>query len=694
MKLSAVMYQRCEIVLHSTKTYENPFLDVNIDAIFTHEDGTRVTLPGFWNGENEWKVRFSAEKPGLWRYRITCTDQKNLDLYDEGEITAVPCQNPATELEKHGYVQLAKDKRYLTYADGTPFFYLGDTHWMMPDYERMHECNYPGCTCGNQFKHVVDDRKKKGFTVYQTYFASARYQMSKSGVPGWWTDNTYTMINPTAFNEGMDVMMEYLASQGFTVALGFGTHYATIRSYHNVAEPVLAFVRYCVARYACYPLMWITAQEITTAYDNAFEIWRQVGQRVSELDGYHRPNGAHMHVHDLTDNRTKLLDTQPWHEWWTIQAGHGGVSHLHSRSFYQSFYENSTKPFLETESQYEDIYCGGFCGHDAPRQSAWLAVQCGAAGYTYGVTGLWAMSWDMKKDPGYASYNPEAWYHGVEKMGSWQMGYLRAFYEYVGWYRMIPSFDFTYGNFEVRKQVAISHDAEDNTLIFYFFNPEPENGWLAHLKKNVKYQAHWFDPVNGKFIDLPDIITEDGTYPVPERPNLRDWVLLLNAEDLGPYETENYVRPGRPIAADEAKPGKEYPLSLWVSSEDDDFPAANMVDGKPDTYWKAYAPYTSQTIIADLGESKDLGYLHLESNLPDGRFIEFRIDASNDREHWDPLVERMGPQVMVGGRFPRFFEPLRGSYRYVRFFLNAVPLYAPFKTQLEVTKFAIYGKEE
>ena len=50
MNISTNVFKRCEIVLNSNKAYENPFMDVDIDAIFTHEDGTVITLPGFWNG--------------------------------------------------------------------------------------------------------------------------------------------------------------------------------------------------------------------------------------------------------------------------------------------------------------------------------------------------------------------------------------------------------------------------------------------------------------------------------------------------------------------------------------------------------------------------------------------------------------------------------------------------------------------
>src|SRR3546814_14173389 len=76
-----------------------------------------------------------------------------------------------TELDRRGFVRIADDSRMFSYADGHPFFWLGDTHWQAPDYERLEECNAPGCdgACGNsQFKHLVNNRVAKGFTVYQT----------------------------------------------------------------------------------------------------------------------------------------------------------------------------------------------------------------------------------------------------------------------------------------------------------------------------------------------------------------------------------------------------------------------------------------------------------------------------------------------------------------------------------------------
>ena len=689
MNIETRVYKRNEIILHSAKAYDNPFMDVEINAIFTHESGTVITLPGFWNGGNEWKVRFSAELAGKWEYAVSCTDHDNTSLFDNGTIDAAPCLEPKNELEKHGYVRLEKGKRHMVYADGTPFFYLGDTHWMMPDYERLHECNYPGCSCGNQFKHIADDRIKKGFTVYQTYFSGARYQTAASGTEGWWVDNTYSVINPKPFNEVMDVMMDYLADNGITIALGFGTHASTVGAYKGNVTAMKAFARYCVARYACYPLIWITAQEITNYTHNAFACWKQVGALVGELDGYHRPNGAHQHVHAADEQRSIELDQEPWHQWWTVQGGHGGYNHLKHRSFYRSYYDHPKKKvFIETENQYEDIYCSGFCGHDAPRMGAWHAVQSGSAGFTYGVTGIWVAGWHQKYCPALLSYSPDSWFSGMDKLGSEQVGFMKKFYEYVGWYELEPSFDCRYGKFEDRAHVSISH--KDQDIFVYYFYTEYHGGELTHLKQNVKYQARWFDPITGVFIDAEDIITEDGSATLPYPPSPRDWVLLLNCVDLGPYKKSEYPVKYAPIAVADAQPGEEIKIrSIRAISEDEEHPITNVLDDT-DSFYQGFAFKTSQCIFLDLGEKQDIGYLYMKTPMENMRYIQYHLCGSNDGEHYDLITERLSADIAMGGPYPEYYETVKASYRYLRIFFNAQDhptVTTPFPiTQIKVFK--------
>lgn len=47
MNILTNVFKRCEIILNSNKTYKNPFMDVEINAAFTHEDGTVITRRDF-----------------------------------------------------------------------------------------------------------------------------------------------------------------------------------------------------------------------------------------------------------------------------------------------------------------------------------------------------------------------------------------------------------------------------------------------------------------------------------------------------------------------------------------------------------------------------------------------------------------------------------------------------------------------
>ena len=46
----------------------NPFLDINFSARFTQGDDS-IDVPGFYDGDGNYRVRFMPQKLGLWKYR-------------------------------------------------------------------------------------------------------------------------------------------------------------------------------------------------------------------------------------------------------------------------------------------------------------------------------------------------------------------------------------------------------------------------------------------------------------------------------------------------------------------------------------------------------------------------------------------------------------------------------------------------
>ena len=609
------VWRRIDIVLQSAKEYNNPYIDVDIDATFTHGDGTSIHLYGFWNGENEWRVRFSPTKTGVWDYVITCTDTSNNSLHNvKGKILATENTNE-TDIDKHGFIKISDNGRYFVYDDGTPFYWLGDTNWQAPNYVSITKCNYPGCDCGNQFRHEVNDRLSKGFTVYQTYFDSSESdgggQRSVSKEPSMWKSK-YKKINPQSFTDKYDKMFDYLADNGVAIALGFGVHNSTTSAMKK--DELDRLSRYLTARYAAYPVVWITAQEITG--ETHFDAWLSSARVTDEGDGYNHPQTAHQYPLDVNNEFVKALGKESWHDFYALQNGHGPSAP--KKSTYKGYYNNKVnggyKPFVETESNYEDIYCGGFNGYNASRVFAWKANLCGSCGFTYGVTGIWANCWSTVGSTGWlGTYSTEPWYMGLDKPGSYEMKYMADFFKYVGFEKLIPRFDSKqYSDFNTENKVVAS--SEDNSLyVAYFCNKDLSTGTLKGLNSDEKYIAEWYDPLTGAFTLISEGITPDGgSYKIPEKPNTSDWAFLLTSKTLtgthreaplpdlmlkNEYRSENVLTYAKTKASSSSGSGSS---------------AGKSIDGKENTWWCAASGEFPQWILYDMVEQKEFNTLSLE----------------------------------------------------------------------------------
>ena len=667
------VWKRTDIILKSSATYDNPYKDVEIDAVFTHEDGTEIALYGFWNGDNEWRIRFSPTKVGVWSYVINCSNTADTGLHNQkGKLLAVE-NTGTTALDQHGFVKISENGRYFTYDDGTPFYWLGDTNWQAPNYVSISQCNYPDCLCGNQFLHELNDRLTKGFTVYQTYFDSGESdgggQLATTSEPSIWTDK-YDTINPDTFSDKIDRMFDALADSGMVIALGLGVHSHTTNAMGK--EHLDRVTRYLTARYASYPVVWITAQEITG--EPQYELWNSSAKIVDAGDGYNHPQGAHQFPMGVDNSYVAKLDGEEWHEFYALQAGHGPT--FAPKSLYEGYWNNSRnetpKPYIEAEANYEDIYCGGFNGYDASRIAAWKANLSGSYGFTYGVTGVWANNYSTAGNMGwYLSFNYEPWYMGIDKPGSYEMTYLRRFFEYADFSTLIPRFnDEAYSNlFDETKVVASSEDGK--TYAAYFYNASFSTGELRGLNANETYSAKWYNPLTGKFVVISNSITvENGVYKIPQKPTTGDWALLVTSRnDLGDYTTENAYTD----ALIDTRSNLALDASATVSSDNSGaipYGGAQAIDGDLSTYWCAANGDMPQWLLVDLGEVKS--FAELDLYLYNGiyshpmTFASFTVEGSADGVTYTPIytATREEPVLHRGSYLYRITKS--GTYRYLK----------------------------
>ena len=501
---SAFLWQVAEIDLTSSKTYANPYGEVDVTVTFTGPRGESVTRPTFWDGGSAWKVRFAPTAVGSWNWQTECSDQTNDGLNGRsGRLECLPAEggNPCY---RHGFLQVSDNRRHFVHADGTPFFWLGDTHWQMPDTERLDACNHPehaGQTCphGGQFQHLVADRRAKGFTVYQTYPSATN--------PAWWT-TPYTAINPQRFRDVFDVQMNHLAEQGFVIALGFG-HFNN--STRIPVDDLRRWARYLVARYGAHPVVWITCQEMNAPEDggrNRIDVWRAVAEEIQRNDGYGHPHSGHQWV---LDARTRPLGNESWHDWFALQGGHRGSRLTPQARYAEYFALQPVKPVLETEAMYELVDCGGVADTDDARRSAWKALLCGCAGYTYGAAGVWALKWDPA-DTRWSNYNHriDGWYAGMDLPGSRQMTVLKRFFLDIPWHSLTPRFsDPAWAQFTDREESVLATCGQD-LFVAYFYGPSRSPGTLRNLDPGVSYRADWFDPRTGTWTPI-DMTSEQTT---------------------------------------------------------------------------------------------------------------------------------------------------------------------------------------
>lgn len=119
-------YDSIEFQVELEAQYENPYdaRQVRLEGVFAAPDGTTMTVPGFWDGDSAWRVRFTPWQAGAWTVAFTVSDRRG---------TSDPAQAAfnVTESDLHGWLipgnrfDPSYSPRYLVHHDGTPFYGLG-----------------------------------------------------------------------------------------------------------------------------------------------------------------------------------------------------------------------------------------------------------------------------------------------------------------------------------------------------------------------------------------------------------------------------------------------------------------------------------------------------------------------------------------------------------------------------------------
>ncbi|WP_068473760.1 apiosidase-like domain-containing protein [Saccharicrinis aurantiacus] len=126
-KASAFNINKWEVIDIAFKSGESqtPF-ETEFSAIFTAPDGSKQNIPGFYNGNNTYVIRFSGKQSGLYTYKTTSSHAKLNNKKGKLLISEQAHKN------HHGGIITHPDKpQHFFYEDGTPYFLMGfEMDWL------------------------------------------------------------------------------------------------------------------------------------------------------------------------------------------------------------------------------------------------------------------------------------------------------------------------------------------------------------------------------------------------------------------------------------------------------------------------------------------------------------------------------------------------------------------------------------
>jgi len=504
---------------------EEPFLMARFTAVSGDASGRTITVPGFWDGCNSWKIRFTPPHAGTWVYETISQDRKMNNKKGQVIVTGW------TEFEKqenplrHGFVVVNdsgdRKGRYFTHADGTPFLWIADTWWNWTD-SRI--------TFGS-FKKLVDTRAEQGFNIGQLFFAG-----------NGWSDESSLL--DTAFRHPdleqirkVEKMIAYANSKGITVWIHAWWSRKNINESIG-SENIRRWWRYVIHRLHAHHVIWVLAGEYNMHGYGGFplQFWNDLGALVKSEDPYDRITGVHP-TPPMWDggaeapqwSTAEAIHEQSWLDYNQSQTGHARwCNELVPWIIRNACIKKPAKPVVVTEPWYEFIE-GNPTAMDI-RFAGWSAMMSGAAGHTYGGGHIWRAH--LPEKPTGAGTWPMDTSLKTNTMfypGAVSVGYMGKYLRETEWWKLEP-------HPELVKENPSHHclAIPGKEYLFYLRYGGSVKIDLGAYPSPVRFTYRWTDLVNNRDsktgeIEGGSIIEIKCPEDYPGFVDFKDWLLHIKS---------------------------------------------------------------------------------------------------------------------------------------------------------------------
>lgn len=571
-KRAVKVFEITEVTFHTVNDYNNPYTEIEMGVELSGPEFYKK-IYGFWNGNNEFVVRIAATRKGEWNWK-SFSNQEDSGLNNKfGSFKATEWSKEELKINpnRRGFIRSTENGHALEYADGEPFFMLGDTWWAastwrFPFKGIKPDDNYIPAENNISFENTLNFRKNQGYNTiamiaafpnwYADEYPAAYINADSIGVRQAWEKNglptgkdmhdehgnmpfepwkkmkiiaDYDRINPAYF-KSLDKKIAYLNEEGFIAFLETvrRDHGPTWKKYFNFEESYARYVQYIVARYGAYNLIfsgihldWIN-EDFCLPADEFNDVLTYHHKKYGGLP-YGQPHT--ILIDGSTYERFGHNEEAPWltmHSVGNVPRNHGFYPMIE-----KLFHLEPPYPAANLEPYYpgwDNVFHNNVAGErpipNSDRDNYFGRTQMygsvlsgGLAGHIYG-SGAYCGS--TNGEPKLEGERPYIW-EGLNYPSGAQLEYLGKFIlsEGKSYQECIPAKE----NLHPHKSKDAPVEGLDGysfmllspkkDLAFIYFENKSEIPKISGLMSNQSYQIMWFNTTSGEWTNIEQIDTDN-----------------------------------------------------------------------------------------------------------------------------------------------------------------------------------------
>lgn len=430
-------------------------------------------------------------------------------------------------------LRVSDNHRFLETSDGAPFFWLGDTGWLL--FEKLSR--------SDTLKYL-DDRHRKGFNVIQVmvipsndagnYYGAAPLTPGAAAHPATTPGNRVDVKGEYDYWDHIEWVLDRAAERGIYMGMVACWHSVVDKGIIN-RENAESYARFLADRYKNKTnVVWILGGD--TRGDKNTDVWRTMGRTLKQLDPQHLIT---YHPFGRTQS-SQWFHNDAWLDFNMFQSGHrrydqdtspGAKGEDNWRYVREDYARRPVKPVLDGEPSYENIPQGlhdpkqPYWTANDVRRYAWWSVFAGSFGHTYGENSVMQMHKTGEK-AGYGART--TWQEGINAPGSGQMQYLKALMLSRPYFERAPDESLVAGKNGTRHDYVIATRGESYAFV-YTWSGKPFQVQMQKIS-GQKVRAWWYDPRTGKAREIGSFDNKgirDFDPPGEPAPG-NDWVLVLD----------------------------------------------------------------------------------------------------------------------------------------------------------------------